>query len=191
MRSEHPEQSWEEPLGSLAIPGRPVFLHSQLWLSFLPKPAPSSLESQCSFCGSFSFGFSQGRGQAGLQCLTASLVLKSKPGTPDWATFTILTRGNLHHPQGLVEVSEWLRLKCSFTSSPALSLCLAGGQCVLPFWGPYTPPALSKGHGHLGGCGTAGTTMSPAHTLALPPLTAEGTENPLKHLKPIVLGHFC
>lgn len=149
-----------------------MFLHSHLCLSFLPKPAPGSLETQRPFCGSFSFGFSQGRGQAGLQHLSASLVLKLKPGTPEW---------NLHHPhrpQGLVEVPEWSRV------------CRWQGTMCAPFLGPLHTRCPLQGAWTFGRAWNSRYHKAPSsHLAASTPHNRGNRTDPLKRLKPIVHIH--
>lgn len=82
------------------IPGRPVPCTATRPSSCLPKPAPGSPKRPCCFRGSFSFGFSPGRGQAGLQHLADFSVLKSKTGTPQRPVFTTLTPRNCATPAG-------------------------------------------------------------------------------------------
>lgn len=100
MRPERPGQSWEEPHGSLdtdpteSAGGTSLAGQCSCTVTCSCPSCPNLpwlADKSLLFPGSFGFGFSQGRGQAGLQCLTASLALQSKRGTREWATFTTLT----------------------------------------------------------------------------------------------------
>lgn len=146
-------------------------------LSRLPKPG--SPKRPCCFRGSFRFGFSQGRGQAGFEHRADGLALKSKAGAPGRPAFAILIL--LRGFARAAEARVW-PCPCSASSQAPLPLPGHGGAAWSPLQGPHPLPAplrstgTSLGTEHFRGHRTAGPTVFPAHTLAHPSTTTQGTE---------------
>lgn len=99
MGSEHPEQSWEEPPGSMDTDPTKVLeahlwhiLHGHLWLSLLPKPTPAHWKVNVLSVAPLVLGSPRGEGRQ-----------LCSPSVPVWYLNQNLNGQphHPHHPQGL------------------------------------------------------------------------------------------